>query len=119
MVVGGHVVLFPAYGVGDAVVQDIYQNKEIRTADRIVDNPLSFPGSEARTLDVDQIAVFTVAGQGKLGEIIKRRIVPVLDQITVHLRGKFPAAFQRGDFQRALRNRVFLNILWHCALHMG
>ena len=61
MVIRGHVIGVAAYAVWDAVVGYIYHCKQIRAADRFVNNGLCLTGTETRAFAVKKIGIYIVA----------------------------------------------------------
>ena len=57
MIVRRHVVRIFSNGVGQAVVADIYEQIEIRAADRIFDDTFCLSGSKTRNTGIYQIGV--------------------------------------------------------------
>ena len=80
VVVRRHMVDPAADFVGNAVVHDIRDDIEIRTADRLADHRLAFSGPVPREAGIQQIARLHVSLYGQRRLVMRRRRAPHLDE---------------------------------------
>jgi hypothetical protein len=76
VVIRGHIICLTAHLVLNTAVQNIDKNVEVGSADGIIDDSLSFTGSEARAGAADQIAVLAVSDKREVLRIMKRSVMP-------------------------------------------
>ncbi len=66
MIVRRHVILFARIkGIGQAVVHYIHEKIKIHSADGLLNDALSFAGSETRNFGFQQIGISLITGEGK------------------------------------------------------
>jgi hypothetical protein len=58
-------VLMAAQGIGQRIIAYIYQDVQVMSPDRLEDHPLSFSGTEAGDLCLQEIGITLIAGESK------------------------------------------------------
>ena len=114
VVIGRHMVLMTAYGIGKTVICNINEYEEIASANGFVDLSFTFSCTETGTAAVQKIAVFTIAVQ-RHADVVRAhgRIMTKINEISIYCFTKIPAAFQHSELQGTNRHRVFKGIICH------
>lgn len=93
-------------GVGQAVVADIYEQIEIRAADRIFDDTFCLSGSKTRNTGIDQIGVPCVGAQLRAVQMLMLPFLSPFDDVGVDLIAERLTALQGNDSEFTDRNPV-------------
>ena len=90
------------------MVQNVCHDEEIGAADRIVQDSLGFPGSEAGAGASDDVGVLVVSLKIRSSlKLLVGRFTKA-DQIVVHSPRQVETALQSGDFQRRNGKDIFI-----------
>ncbi len=100
-------ILKTVHGVGDAVVTDIDQDKDILAADRVVQDGFSFTGSETRTFYFHQIVIFHITMKSRVVFHTVVEIPAEIHKMAVYFLSQWKSRFIGKKFDRGYRHGMF------------
>jgi hypothetical protein len=90
--------------VGQAVVADIYENVQIHSTHRIINDTLRFPGSKARYFGIYEIRGAGIRLQQRTFQMLMLALLTPLYNVGINLFAQGSTALQSDDSEFSQRN---------------